>query len=105
LLSGKVAFVVAFKRLRKTSLRSLLTRHSNKLEKWGGIAPPETVREMAELKGHLERLDSKGQTVIEYVLVLVIIVLVLLAAFRYANIGDAVNSQGGAIQNHLIDAE
>jgi len=49
--------------------------------------------------------NESGQTLIEYVLVVVLIVLVLISAFQLANIGDAVKIQGDKIQNHLTDTE
>ena len=48
-------------------------------------------------------LDNKGQTVVEYVLVVVIIVLALIAAFQSAHIDTAVGTQAANIQNTMVN--
>lgn len=47
--------------------------------------------------------DRRGQTVIEYVLVIILISLAIVFAFREANIDKAVDTAAGNIQKQLVD--
>lgn len=47
--------------------------------------------------------DVRGQTVIEYVLVLLFIVLGLILAFGDADVGNAIGDAAGRIQNGVLD--
>lgn len=50
-------------------------------------------------------MGEKGQTIIEYVLVLVLIVLILVAAFRAAEIENAVGEQAERIENTMVNTD
>ena len=47
--------------------------------------------------------NRRGQTVVEYVLVIVLISLAIVFAFREANIDKAVQEAAGNIQEKMVD--
>lgn len=54
--------------------------------------------------GILKRyFDDKGQTIIEYVLVAVLIVMVIVLAFRSADVGQAINAAASSIENRITE--
>jgi Flp pilus assembly pilin Flp len=56
--------------------------------------------------GIFKRLSNdKGQTVIEYVLVAVLIVMVIVLAFQSADVGQAISNAANAIENQITETE
>lgn len=52
-----------------------------------------------------KRLDNKGQTIIEYVLVVVLIVMVIVLAFESADVGQAISTAASSIENKIVVKE
>jgi Flp pilus assembly pilin Flp len=54
--------------------------------------------------GILKRyLDDRGQTIIEYVLVAVLIVMVIVLAFQSADVGQAINTAASSIESRITE--
>ena len=47
--------------------------------------------------------NQTGQTLVEYVLVVVFIALMIILAFKEARIGDAVSVSAGRVQNSVVE--
>lgn len=50
-------------------------------------------------------MDERGQTIVEYVLVLVLFVLLLFLALDAANLSDVLDTSANTLQDHLIANE
>lgn len=50
-------------------------------------------------------LDDKGQTTVEYVLVVLFIVMVIVLAFKSADVGQSINIAASNIENNITVTE
>lgn len=50
-------------------------------------------------------MNDRGQTVLEYVLVTVLIVMAIIVAFRSADVKEAVSVAAGGVQNSVVVEE
>jgi Flp pilus assembly pilin Flp len=60
------------------------------------------VQYMNFMRRFWHRADNKGQTVVEYILVVVLIVLALVLILKNAHIEEGVGIQAQKIQNSLV---
>jgi len=67
--------------------------------------PKQEGGKMKALQNFMRKLqEEKGQTTIEYILVIVLIALVIVLAFQTSAINDAIDSAVGKIANAISNA-